>query len=791
MAIPDFLAELKRRRVLRVVIGYLVAAWVAAQVASVLVPALHLPAWTVTFIVVLAIAGFPVAVALAWIFDITPQGVRRSPPRPGRKPRQARDAGPAPAAASVVPRAALATVALAAVLVAAGWLALRNRAADAEIDANAVVVLPFRVQGDASLEDLREGMVDLLVPRFTGQGGPRAVDERTTISAWRRAVRDPSDDLDPLRAAQLARGLGAGQVLLGTVVATPGRVTITATLHDRNGAVLQRAEQQGTPETLPAVVDQLAAQLLAAGAGEDRQRVSSLMSASLPALRAYLAGQSAYRVGRFYEAAGHFREAVDSDSTFALAALGLFSARGWSGYGPDHVRGRRLAWQYRDRLPPRDRAYLLAWLGPGFPDRAYPAIDQLRAWQEFVREFPDRVEAWYQLGDQLFHEGGVLGYDDALQRSLAAFERAMELDPDFAPARGHALEVYAIAGDTARLRREAAVYFANAPDAHRHTAYGWLVAQMLGDDAARARSRAALDSMETSALINVLGLARSVGIGYDDARRTLEILDDRARDDDAPVPQLFRRLHFELNAGRPAAAAAVVERLVAEPGMAGMAMWHLISMRYPEYDPSHSETVVDRLESQVQVLAEDIETRGNQMGIVCLLGERHVHAGRYDEARRQAARLHDEAARETDDWGRAFYRGCALMLDAGLAVAAQTANAPVLAARLDSLLIHGAVPGGPREHFNLAAMRLHAALGNPDAALAAVRRRDHYQSFAFAPSLLERARLHALRGDRDDAIRAYTHFLALRPEPEPGAATELTEAARRELAALVTERGAP
>lgn len=73
-----FLAELKRRKVVRVAIVYVVVGLVVVEAANNLFPALNLPDWTVTLVVALAILGFPVAVALAWAFDITPSGVERT-----------------------------------------------------------------------------------------------------------------------------------------------------------------------------------------------------------------------------------------------------------------------------------------------------------------------------------------------------------------------------------------------------------------------------------------------------------------------------------------------------------------------------------------------------------------------------------------------------------------------------------------------------------------------------------------------------------------------------------------
>lgn len=73
-----FVKELRRRRVLRVAGAYLVAGWIAIEVTSVLVPELLLPGWVTRAVIVLVVAGFPIAVVLAWAFDLGPGGVERT-----------------------------------------------------------------------------------------------------------------------------------------------------------------------------------------------------------------------------------------------------------------------------------------------------------------------------------------------------------------------------------------------------------------------------------------------------------------------------------------------------------------------------------------------------------------------------------------------------------------------------------------------------------------------------------------------------------------------------------------
>ena len=72
-------SELMRRKVVRVAIGYLVVTWLLLQVAEVTFEPLHLPPWSLTLLVVLAVIGFLVAVVLAWAFEVTPEGLQRDP----------------------------------------------------------------------------------------------------------------------------------------------------------------------------------------------------------------------------------------------------------------------------------------------------------------------------------------------------------------------------------------------------------------------------------------------------------------------------------------------------------------------------------------------------------------------------------------------------------------------------------------------------------------------------------------------------------------------------------------
>jgi adenylate cyclase len=105
-ALARLFAELRRRRVMRVAVVYAVAGWLVIQVAATVLPGLHLPEWSVTLVIVLVVLGFPIAFAMAWMFDAGPRGIERTPPAvdpPTAVPFEAPPPAPVPAAAPAAP----------------------------------------------------------------------------------------------------------------------------------------------------------------------------------------------------------------------------------------------------------------------------------------------------------------------------------------------------------------------------------------------------------------------------------------------------------------------------------------------------------------------------------------------------------------------------------------------------------------------------------------------------------------------------------------------------------------
>ncbi|MDP3774344.1 MAG: hypothetical protein Q8Q85_08760, partial [Gemmatimonadales bacterium] len=242
------------------------------------------------------------------------------------------------------------------------------------IDPNRVAVLPFRITTADSL--LGEGFAELLSAEFTGQGGPRALDMASVLSAWRRAGGGLRTPIAQPAALRVAQGLGAGLLAQGSIVGLGSRITVTATLVSvPGGAERARAGPvTGPADSLDALLRRAAIGLLAAVGGQSRPDDRVRFTESPAAMRAYLEGLAAWRRGRLADAAESFDRAIAEDSAFAQALFRRYLASGWG--VPGSAPYERLTWERRARLSPQERTVLEAVLGSQYP-RARLAEERL------------------------------------------------------------------------------------------------------------------------------------------------------------------------------------------------------------------------------------------------------------------------------------------------------------------------------------------------------------------------------------------------------------------------------
>ena len=515
-AYQHFFAELKRRRVFRVAATYGAVGFIVLQVVELIADGLQLPPSVRTTITILVLLGLPVAVVLAWVLERGPGGeLQRTP-----------DAGSGEIARIVSePRsrrwpAGLAALAGTALLIAGGWWAFDRISGDSAAeppgadsvatDAGAsaagaiparssgtgVVILPFAVQAGPDIAYLGEGLVSLLGTKLDGAGDLQSVDARAVMHVMERQELEAGDAESGARAAT---EFGARYYVVGNLVEAGGRMQITAALYDTegDGAPIGEASVVGTEDEMFEMVDALAADLLSGlsvGPAARVRRIAAVTTTSLPALKAFFEGEEQFRRGQFAASVASFQRAVAEDSTFALAHYRLSLVAEWALLdGPSHDAAED-AIRWADRLAPRDRRMLDAYLMRRRGDNRAAR----EAYRSILGTYPDEMEAWLDLSEILFHANPL--YGRSFTESRLTLDRVLEFDPNHSTALIHLARLAAFQDEGARLDSLADRFIGLNPDPGRTLEISALQAYASGDSA------------RIAAVENRLGGADDVGV---------------------------------------------------------------------------------------------------------------------------------------------------------------------------------------------------------------------------------------------------------------------------------------
>jgi tetratricopeptide (TPR) repeat protein len=185
-------------------------------------------------------------------------------------------------------------------------------------------------------------------------------------------------------------------------------------------------------------------------------------TSSFEALRHYLRGVKAFREARFQVAADELQQAVEVDSTFALAWYQLSSTADWLFDADLAVVAAERALANRERLSNRGRQLVEAL----FAYKSGRNREALRRYREFLTSYPDDVEAWYQLGELQFHAGQLVGVPAS--ESQAAWDRLLFFEPDQITALIHSARLALSAGRLERADSIATRIFELGPTADRN-----------------------------------------------------------------------------------------------------------------------------------------------------------------------------------------------------------------------------------------------------------------------------------------------------------------------------------
>src|ERR1043166_7337811 len=422
----NFFAELKRRNVYKVAVAYAVASWLLIQIATQVFPFFEIPNWAVRLVVLLAIAGFPVALVLSWAFEITPEGIKRESEVEADK--------------SITRHTGRKIVALPLVLavIAAGllsfqlWRSKRSTIASASVSAGSasipeksIAVLPFdNLSDDKSNAYFTDGIQDEILTRLSKIAALKVI-SRTSTQKYKSTPENLRD---------VGQQLGVANFLEGSVQRVANAVHVNVQLIRAATAEHLWAESYNRKlddvfgvegEVASAIAEQLNAKLT----GAKQKAVAEKPTQNAAAYDVYLhavAIDNAITLDTTKRVADLYAEAVRLDPQFALAWARLAVARSqlyFNGIDLDKNSGAAVK-EAADRAISLQPELGEAWLAQGVYRyrvlRDFQAA--LQSYQEALRRLPNSAFVLQQMA----HLERRLGQADVAQKH---YQAAAQLDP--------------------------------------------------------------------------------------------------------------------------------------------------------------------------------------------------------------------------------------------------------------------------------------------------------------------------------------------------------------------------
>jgi len=423
-----FLTELKRRKVYRVAVAYAIVAWLLIQAASILFPTFEAPPWVMKVFVTAVILGFPVALILAWAFELTPEGIKRAeeiPPRESKTPRAGRKW-----TAIIVAAAVLATALL------AFQFARTRKPATAELPKQigptaattdkSVAVLPFEnLSSDKENAFFAQGIQDEIITTLSRISGLRVI-SRTSTAHYKSA---------PENLSEIARQLRVSNMLEGSVQKAGDRVHINVQLiraDDDAHLWAQSYDRQLTDifgvegEVAKSIADSLQATL----SPQEKARVETKPTTNADAYVLYLRARDYQTrpdnlMQDFKSAINLYDQAIKLDPNFALAhaRLSATTSNLYHFYEPTET------WKQKAYAEALESLRLQPNLGEGHLALGLYHYYMEGDYDAALHELALAAEALPNDGDVGLYTAAVLRRSGHLTEALAAYQHAEQIDP--------------------------------------------------------------------------------------------------------------------------------------------------------------------------------------------------------------------------------------------------------------------------------------------------------------------------------------------------------------------------
>jgi TolB-like protein/Tfp pilus assembly protein PilF len=405
-----FFEEVKRRKVYRVAAAYIIAAGGIIQLASATFPAWELPNWSLRLVILLLLVGFPIALILAWAFDLTAQGIRTTPDTAAPTTRRRRNI--------------MMLVATGVIISVATGFFLLPRVAAHKVD-KSIAVLPFENLSDEKENAyFADGVQDDVLTNLSKISDLRVI-SRTSVMQYRGR---------PTNLREIGKALGVSNILEGSVRRSGNKVRVNVQLIDANTDEHLWAKDYDRDLTdVFEIQSALAGEIAnALKATLSRAEESQMTRKPTENGEAYLAFVEAHNLScamedstKLKQSEQLYQRAIDLDSNFALALARYSQLESWmlrthEGTPEHRDKARSLAERALQLQPDLPEAHLALGFSYYYGDNNYEAA--LREFEIAQRGLPNESEVFLAIGAIQRRQG-------KWSESTANLEKAASLNP--------------------------------------------------------------------------------------------------------------------------------------------------------------------------------------------------------------------------------------------------------------------------------------------------------------------------------------------------------------------------
>src|SRR5947208_14600289 len=405
-----FFEEVKRRKVYRVAVAYVIAAGGIIQLASAAFPAWELPNWALRLLIVLLLSGFPIALILAWAFDVTPQGIKTTPTIavPGAHRR----------------RNVIMLVATGVIISAAAGFFLLPRAIARKLD-KSIAVLPFEnLSDDKENAFFADGMQDDILTNLSKIGELKVI-SRTSVMGYRGKTAN---------VREIGKQLGVSNILEGSVRRSGNKVRVNVQLIDANSDEHIWASDYDRDITdvfaiqtdlAQKITDALQAKLSPAEKSRMERKPTENGEAYLAFVQAHNLSSAFEDLNKLKQSGQLYERAIELDPNFALAIARYSQLESWILHDLDRAPERRekartLAERALQLQPDLAEAHLALGFSYYYGDNNFDAA--LREFEIARGGLPNESEVYLAIGAIQRRQG-------KWAESTANLERAVSLNP--------------------------------------------------------------------------------------------------------------------------------------------------------------------------------------------------------------------------------------------------------------------------------------------------------------------------------------------------------------------------